>query len=192
MSKEEETHGLISARLRTGDPAALRELVRQEGPKVAGLLVRILGPRQDLEDLVQNVFLEVCRALPRFRGDSSASSFVGGITVRIARRAMKGSAWTRRRGAWPKLEPASLESGADARLDARTQLDRLHAWLLEVPPRKRIAFLLWAVEGMSAEEVAKATESTLFTTRKRIYDVRRDLREHARTDPGLRSWVRDE
>ncbi|MBI4814894.1 MAG: sigma-70 family RNA polymerase sigma factor [Deltaproteobacteria bacterium] len=192
MPDDSELPDTLSKGVRSADPEALRSLVRKEAPKVAGLLVRLLGPRQDLEDLVQTVFLEVCRALPRFRGDSAASTFVGGITVQVARRAMKGTAWTRRRGTLPEVEPPSTEPGADRVLDARAQLTRLQAFLADVPPKKRVAFLLWAVEGHSAEEVAQLTESSLATARKRIYDVRRDLRDRARADPMLEVWVRDE
>ena len=63
----------------------LDALLRAELPRVERLLVRILGPRQDLDDLVQTVFFEVLRAWPKFRGDSSASTFVGGIAVRVGR-----------------------------------------------------------------------------------------------------------
>jgi RNA polymerase sigma-70 factor, ECF subfamily len=177
---------------KAGDPAALSELVRRESPRVAGLLVRLLGPRRDLEDLVQVVFLEVCRALPRFRGQSKLSTFVGGITVRVARRALRGSAWQRRRGEWPEVDPAAPGSSQESLIEAKEQLRKIHAMLEDVPPRKRVAFLLWAVEGHSAEEVAELMKCTLFTARKRIYDVRRQLRDRALADPALKGLVAEE
>jgi RNA polymerase sigma-70 factor (ECF subfamily) len=187
-----ETNSSLVARAQAGDPAALKALVRAEGPKVAGLLVRILGPRQDLEDLVQTVFLELCRALPGFRGESSLSTFVGGITVRVARRARRPSAWQRRCTEWPAEEPRSEDPDAEAQLRARRQLRRLHLLLEDIPEKKRIAFLLWAVDGRTAEEVAEMTRCTLSTARKRIYDVRGQLRRRAQEDPELRHWVIDE
>src|SRR5262245_36670275 len=72
------------ARLRAGDPIALDQLARSEAPRVARLLVSMLGPRNDLEDLVQTVFLETCRALPSYRGDGSITSYIFGIAVRVA------------------------------------------------------------------------------------------------------------
>lgn len=187
-----EAEPSLVERAKAGDPAALRTLVKVEGPKVAGLLIRILGPRADLEDLVQVVFLELCRALPGFRGESSLSTFVGGITVRVARRTLRRTAWQRRRGEWPEIDPPSEAPGADAQYEARVQLRRLHVYLAEVPERKRIAFLLWAVDGRTAEEVAAMTRCTLATARKRIYDVRKQLRERARHDPALQEWVAEE
>src|SRR5688500_13983773 len=79
------------ARAREGDARALDWLVRSQWDRVERLLRRILGPRQDLEDLVQNTFLETLRALPSYRGESALSTFVAGIAVRVARRAMRPS-----------------------------------------------------------------------------------------------------
>jgi RNA polymerase sigma-70 factor (ECF subfamily) len=187
-----EGEDTLAARAKAGDPAALRQLVEEQGPKVAGLLVRLLGARGDLEDLVQTVFLEMCRSLPRFRGKSNISTFIGGITVHVARRAMKGSAWQRRRSAWPEREPRSDDPSQEEIADAREKLRRLHALLEEFSPEKRVAFLLWAVEGHPAEEVAALMGSTVFTARKRIYDVRRDLRKRAADDLYLRTLLSKE
>ena len=59
-------HDAWVARLRAGDPVALDRLARQEAPRVARLLYSMLGPHADMEDLVQNVFLEACRAMPTY------------------------------------------------------------------------------------------------------------------------------
>src|SRR6185436_12549426 len=72
--------GALVMRARAGDASALESVVRQQLPRVERLLRRLLGHRADMDDLVQTVFLEMCRALPGFRGDSSFSTFVGGIT----------------------------------------------------------------------------------------------------------------
>src|SRR4029079_15951095 len=51
-------------RARAGDPRELEAIARRELPRVERLLRRLLGHRADMEDLVQNVFVEMCRALP--------------------------------------------------------------------------------------------------------------------------------
>src|SRR5690349_1435221 len=84
---EQERQLVLNAQ--AGDARALDALVRGHVQLVQRLLTRILGPRQDLDDLVQMTFLETLRALPGFRGDSALSTFIAGIAVRIARRAMR-------------------------------------------------------------------------------------------------------
>jgi RNA polymerase sigma-70 factor, ECF subfamily len=182
----------LEARARKGDPDALDRIVRAELPRVERLLLRILGPRHDLEDLVQTVFLETCRALPGFRGESQLSTFVGGITVRVARRAMRSSPWWRRRGPMPEEEPASPSPSPDSRAMAKEQLRRTRLALEKINPKKRIAFLLWALEGLSFEEIAALTESSVPATRSRIFYAQKELKKKAEHDPYLRDLIGDD
>lgn len=176
------------ARLRALDPAALDELARREAGKVARLLHRLLGPRDDVEDLVQTVFLEACRALPSFRGESSAGTFLGAIAVRVARRAMRPGASVRRRGPMPS-EPPAPEAGPHRNAVATEQMRRLRVALARIAPKKRIAFALWAFEGMAPERIAEITGASLSATRSRIYYAQKELRALAARDDYLREFV---
>jgi RNA polymerase sigma-70 factor (ECF subfamily) len=174
-------------RLRSGDPAALDRLARQEAPRVARLLVRMLGPRRDLEDLVQTVFLETCRSLPRYRGEGAISSFVGGVTVRVARRAMRPSAWFTRR-AHVEVEPVA---DGDPERDAQQaeQLRHVHRALEKLSPKKRIAFLLWALEGMDVPAIAELMGASAPATKSRIFYAQKELKRMAARDPLLRGLL---
>jgi RNA polymerase sigma-70 factor (ECF subfamily) len=169
---------------RSGDPRELESIARRELPRVAGLLRRLLGPRADLEDLVQNVFLEMCRALPHFRGDSTISTFVGGITVRVARRAMRPSAWVRFRSPMPEEAPPGPDRPDDNAV-AGEQLRRLDLALSKISADKRIAFVLWAVEGKDVETIAKMVGASVPATRSRIHYAQKELKAIAASDPYL-------
>lgn len=171
-------------RARAGDPKALRVLCERELPRVERLLGRLLGPRRDFEDLVQNVFLELCRALPGYRRESRLSTFVGGITVRVARRALRPSAYDKRRGPMP-LELADADAGPEGQAIARQRLRRLHAALDRLDPKKRIAFALWALDGRTPAEIAELTGAKVPTVRSRIYHARHALME----DPEVRALL---
>lgn len=175
------------ARLRAGDPVALERLARQEAPRVARLLGSMLGARADIEDLVQTVFLEACRALPGFRGESAVSTFIGGITVRVARRALRPSAWVRRRS-YEAPEPVTHANPETAAHQA-AQLRRLHRALEAIAPKKRIAFLLWALEGLDVPAIAQLTDASVAATKSRIYYAQKELQRAAARDPHLRELV---
>lgn len=177
-------------RAKRGEPQALDELARRELPRVERLLVRMLGPRNDLEDLVQNVFLETCRALPGFRGDSAVSTFIGGITVRVARRAMRPSAWVRRRVSMGE-EPSSEAPGPERDVQAQEQMRRVRLALEKVAPKKRVAFVLWAFEGLTVEEIAETTGHSVSATRSQIYYAQKELRARAQKDPYLVELLSD-
>lgn len=174
-------------RVRAGDPLALDRLARQEAPRVARLLVRILGPRSDLEDLVQTVFLETCKSLPNYRGEAAVSSFVGGVTVRVARRAMRPPAWFTRR-AHVAVEPIAVDDPERATAHAE-QLRRLHRALEKVAPKKRIAFLLWALEGLDLAAIAELTGASVAATKSRIFYAQKQLKHLAARDPYLQGLL---
>jgi RNA polymerase sigma-70 factor, ECF subfamily len=178
----------VVKKARAGDPPALESLVRQELPRVERLLRRLLGRRSDMEDLVQTVFLEMCRALPGFRGQSSVSTFVGGIAVQVARRAMRPTAWARLRAPMPE-QPASVAPGPESAATTSEQLRRLDTLLAEMSPDKRIAFALWAFEGMDVATIAETTGASVSATRSRIFYAQKELYARATADPYLRELV---
>jgi RNA polymerase sigma-70 factor (ECF subfamily) len=175
------------ARAAAGDRAALRALAEAELPRVERLLGRILGPRHDFEDHVQIALLEMCRALPSFRGGSRFSTFVGGIVVRVARRALRPTEFVRTSA--PMREDFESEDADPERAAiAVERLRRLHAALDRLTPAKRIAFTLWALEGLSPEEIGELTDAKLHTVRSRIFHARKELM----ADPNVRDLVEEE
>jgi RNA polymerase sigma-70 factor (ECF subfamily) len=176
---------------RTRSPAAdTVGLVRAELPRVERLLGRMLGPRNDLEDLVQAVFLEALRSADNYRAEGSPGAFIGGIAVRVARRAMRGTAFSRRRAELSEEPPA--EGGDPEEAASRAQLlHHLQRALARLAPKKRIAFSLWALEGMSVAEIAVATGSSVAATRSQIFYAQKELRSMASRDPILRSCLGD-
>jgi RNA polymerase sigma-70 factor, ECF subfamily len=172
-------------RAQAGEPAALGWLVRLHGGLVRRLLVRVLGPREDLDDLMQNAFLETLRALPSFRRESALSTFVAGITIRVARRAARP---TRVVAGSVALESEPPDAGPppEERLAAKRSLERVRRALELIAEPKRVAFLLWSLEGMSLEEIAAAMGASVAATRSRIYYAQKELLARAAKDPLLR------
>lgn len=181
----------LEDKARAGDAATLDSIVRTELPRVERLLIRILGPRRDLEDLVQTVFLEACRALPSFRGESTISTFIGGITVHVARRAMRSTPWWRRRGPMPEEQEDKLAADPGRQAMANEQLRRTRVALEKISPKKRVAFLLWAIEGMSIEAIAEMTDASVSATRSRIFYAQKELKKRAEHDPYLRDLIEE-
>src|SRR5687767_14826308 len=131
---EQERQLVLSAQ--AGDARALDALVRRHAQLVQRLLTRILGPRQDLEDLVQMTFLETLRALPGFRGESALSTFIAGIAIRVSRRAMRPTQLQRHSQELDEQLRAP-EGPLDERLAAREALGRVRNALQRVAEPKR-------------------------------------------------------
>jgi RNA polymerase sigma-70 factor (ECF subfamily) len=176
-------------RAQAGEPQALDWLVRQHADLVQRMLVRLLGRRQDLDDLIQNTFVETLRALPAFRGQSAFSSFVAGIAVRIARRAMRPGLVARLRAPFAEEDLTVEQTAPDVQFEAQRRLERVRVALQHLSEPKRVAFLLWSLEGHSPEQIATLMEASVAATRSRIHYAQKELLARATKDAPLREWL---
>ena len=71
-------------RLRKGDASGFEEIVREHTGKLVGFAWRLVGTREDAEELVQEAFLRLHRSLPDFRGDSRIGTWLYRTTTRLA------------------------------------------------------------------------------------------------------------
>src|SRR5258708_40164576 len=115
----------LVARAAGGDRQAFDDLYRRHVDLVWTQLGRLIGPDPEREDLLQQIFLELFRALPRFRGDASFRTFLYRIVLNTASDHLK----CRRRNPSP-ISAEELEQlvDADASPEARAaQRPRRHA-----------------------------------------------------------------
>lgn len=178
--------------LRAGDPAMAQAFVHEHGPRVQRLLLRMLGPRQDLEDLVQTTFLEALRALPGFEGRSELSTFVLGIAVNVAQRAMRPRKLDRLKVDLDHADGVGSPARLDDRASQAEALRRVRTYLAEVAEPKRVAFMLWALDGMPVEQIAEVTGAGVAATRSRIFYAQKELKARAALDPYLAEWLNGE
>jgi RNA polymerase sigma-70 factor (ECF subfamily) len=170
------------------DPDALEDTLRALLPLVRRWLVRLLGRTPDLDDATQEALTEIAHALPGFEGRSKLETWAHKITVRVAYRYFGA-------GKDVPLEsvPELVDPGAapHARLAAREALARLHKCLRKLPAKRRAAFVLCAVDGMSPSEAAEVAGTTALAMRCRLLWARREVERMLRHDPYLSSWVKE-
>jgi RNA polymerase sigma-70 factor, ECF subfamily len=179
----------LAQRAAEGDRAAQRELFHAQKASVHHTLFRILGANRDIEDLIQDAFLEIFRALPSFRGESTLSRWCQTIATRTAYLAIE-----RRKPPAVELEVVEneiVDRDPDAHRVAlaRQAARRLYAALDKVDPKQRIAFALAVIDGRSLAEVAQLTDSSLVAVKTRVWRARRDLMKRAAKDPVLASYL---
>jgi RNA polymerase sigma-70 factor, ECF subfamily len=179
----------MAQRAADGDRGAQRELFHTLKNGVHHTLYRILGANRDLEDLLQDAFLEIFRALPSFRGDSSLARWSQTIATRTAYLAIE-----RRKPASVDLEVVEneiIDRDPDAHRVAlaRQAARRLYAALDRIDPKQRIAFALAVIDGLPLAEVAQLTESSVVAVKTRVWRARRDLMKRAQKDPVLRTYL---
>ena len=171
-----------------GAGESLEEILRAQRPRIEWMLRKHLGARQDLDDLVQTVYLELLRALPKFRGESSISTFIGGIALMVVRRARRPTAWDARRASL-EVDPPSRSPNPEETAIARQQVRRAERALDRISPAKREAFLKWSVGGLTPQEIAEETRASLAATRSRIFYGKKELGSRAQKDEALKELV---
>jgi len=179
-------------RCKAGDGSAFREVFRNHRADVARLVLRMTGRPGDLDDLVQDVFLQVYRSIKDFRGQSRFSTWLYRLTVNVVlmqRRAARSR---------PVLQGASDEAfGADVRDLPDDQLARtrrvaaFYRLLDRMSDKKRAVFVLHELEGLSPSEVAKVVGAPVLTVRTRLFYARRELLEMLRDEPALEFVARE-
>jgi RNA polymerase sigma-70 factor (ECF subfamily) len=171
-----------------GHPAAARTIWDRHAGLVRGMLRRMIGPAE-LDDLVQETFLRFFDNLVRLREPDKLTSFLIGITVRIAREELR----RRRLRRWLTLRPlpALPEPGRATDYDAAEALSRLYAILDRVDPDTRLAFVLRYVEEIPATELTDVLQCSLATAKRRIKRAGELVEKMAERDPALVAFVRN-
>jgi RNA polymerase sigma-70 factor (ECF subfamily) len=178
----------LAQRAASGDRGAQRELFTAQRGAVHHALFRILGNNRDIEDLVQDAFFEIFRALPSFRGDSTLSRWCQTIATRVAYLAI-----SRRRPMTVDLalveDTVVDDADTERQVVLREATRRLYAALERIETKQRVAFALAVVDGRSLAEVAELTDSTVIAVKTRVWRARKDLMKRASKDALLSSYL---
>ncbi len=154
-------------RAKEGDERALAAFVRATHGPVRRFCSHVAGPAE-ADDAVQETFLAVWRALPAFRGEASARTWLFVIARRSADRV------ARRRRRWSELSDGAPRPAPQTHPESATALDEL---LSELQVDRRAALVLTQIIGLSYAEAAAVCECPIGTIRSRVARAREDLLE---------------
>jgi RNA polymerase sigma factor (sigma-70 family) len=154
---------------------AIRQLVERFQSDVYGLCVRLLGHRQDAEDVTQEVFLRVFRSLEGWDATRPLKPWVMGITVNRCR------TWMAQRAKRPELVEYLQDTLADQPCDdsaellseIRTALDRLR-------PDYRVVFVMFHEQNQPYEVIAQTLDRPVGTIKTWLHRARLELLERLR------------
>lgn len=163
-------------RCQEGDPDAFCELFERHVGGVQRHLTLLIGPGNEVDDLVQLVFLNVFQSIGRFCGKSAFSTWLFRITINVARQEIRSR--TRQRRLTGAVSDVAEMRGTAVH---ETPENRLATWqrVYEVLDRltfkKRETFILYMYEGYSLEEIARLLGSSVSTIGSRLQAARREI-----------------
>ncbi len=185
---------LLVDRCLSGEVAATRELFQRHHRRVHASLYRALGSNRDMDDLLQEAFLQVFQSLRGWRAEASLATWIDRVAVRVAYRylAQRGRrVQTTTLDEVGELESVSHDGPGARRQLARDGVKRLYAVLDELSPAARLAFTLHEIDGRSIAEVAELVGSSVTATKLRVWRARNRIQAAAGDDPVLRQFLDD-
>lgn len=177
----------LMLRVRADDPAAFAELLERYRARIFGHLYRLLGNRQDAEDLTQDVFLRLYRSRKRYEPRARFGTWLFHITQNVARNALR----SRRRRPCLHLEAlAGLSEGASSAgllfddgeepsrpVERAEVADQVRAAVSTLANRQRTAVVLHQLEDHTYNEVAAQMKMSPEAAKSLLYRARIQLRE---------------
>lgn len=172
-----------------GDAYAFEQLMRRHESRMYAVAVRMCGNREDAQDCVQDAMLRVYRALDRFKGQSSFSTWVYRITMNtcldeLRRRKVRASTSldTLLESGWSPSDETDTPERHALRSEQRTALAKAIA---ELPEDMRSAIVLRELQGLSYEEISDVLSVNVGTIKSRISRGREKLRQLINGQPEL-------
>lgn len=161
-----------------GERAAEEEFYRGHCRAVAANLFRVLGDRNDLDDLVQEVFVIAFRGLPRFRQEARLSTWLYRICVNVALGRIRQK--TRRPPPILKAEPEAdhvrvSQDNPELLLNREQTKARVYQLLDQLSAKKRLVLYLHEIEGHDLKEIAYLVNANPVTVRTRLYYARKEF-----------------
>jgi RNA polymerase sigma-70 factor (ECF subfamily) len=182
-------------RVRAGDRHAFRQLFLNHRGQVARVIQRFVAPNE-IDDVVQEVFLHVHRSLASFRGEARFTTWLYRLSLNVARMHVRKARSRPKLSLTGDSERPELDRGhgdtpatESERRERVAALDRL---LTQLSDKKREALVLHDFEGVGAEEIAKIVGAPVMTVRTRVFYARRELYAAIAQEPalaGLARWL---
>lgn len=172
-------------RLWKRDEAAFNELVRRHQGPVFRLLERMLGSAAEAEDVAQDVFVSVFKAIDGFRGDSALATWLYRIAANHGKNRLKYLARRGKSGARELDEQAAaINDAAEARpatpaelVESQQTQGHLQRAFESLDDEQRLLLSLREMENMSYEEIVQVTELPIGTVKSKLHRARLALHE---------------
>lgn len=165
---------------REGNLLGFDELVGRYRDKALRLVTSTLGPREDVEDIVQEVFIKVYRSLERFRGDASFSTYLYTVTINRCRDELRKSKirkffsfedW------FATDQGLNLSEQNGQSLEQNERVDAVRQAMSRLPAQVSMLLHLREIEELSYKELADVFSVEIGTIKSRLARARDRLRE---------------
>ncbi len=159
-----------------GDERALRQLWMENAPHIDAVVLRLCGDRDLAADIAQEVWIQIFRALPSYRGDAQFSTWAHRIAVNRALNALRKVRRLARIEVDVEEETAVAVDNPQADSERSFVAQSIDHAVSQLSPGARTVFLLHDVEGYTHEEIARELGITAGGSKSQLFKARAKLR----------------
>ena len=167
-----EPEHLVIRRAIDGDEGALRTLWTRHAPHIDAIVLRLVGDPDTAADVAQEVWIQIFRALPGYRGDSQFGTWAHRIAVNRTLNALRKTRRLASMETEVDEDTASFEPDTDRSFIAES----IEAAAAKLSPGARMVFMLHDVEGYTHEEIAVELGITAGGSKSQLFKARAKLR----------------
>jgi RNA polymerase sigma-70 factor, ECF subfamily len=142
--------------------------------EVARTIHKVLGPSADLEDVVQDVFIEVFRSIDKYKGEAKITTWLYRVCVNVALQRLR----RQRRRPEGYLAPENDQPTHETplrELERKEQAHLVYHVLDTLAPKKRMVFILHEIMGLDAKEISGIVKTNVLTVRTRLHYARKEF-----------------
>lgn len=155
-----------------GDERAMRQLWSQHAPHIDAVVRRLVGDPDQSADIAQEVWIQIFRALPTYRGESQFATWAHRIAVNRTLNALRSIRRVAKVETEIDEETAAVDHGSERSLLAQSIEDAAR----QLSPGARTVFLMHDVEGYTHEEIAQELGITPGGSKSQLFKARVKLR----------------
>jgi RNA polymerase sigma-70 factor (ECF subfamily) len=166
------TDPLTIRRAIDGDESAMRTLWVEHSPRIDAVVRRLVGDSDQAADIAQEVWIQIFRALPTWRGDSMFSTWAHRIAVNRTLNALRSVRRLAKLEVVMEDDTVSVDDDSDRTFLAQS----IDEAVQKLSPGARTVFVLHDVEGYTHEEIAKELGITSGGSKSQLFKARAKLR----------------
>lgn len=159
-------------RVQAHDKVAFQALYQMHLPRVYGLCCRLCADQSQAEDATQEVFIQLWQKIANFKGNSKFSTWLHSVAANVTISYIR-----KQKGWWQKMmniEDSSMSEQASESSIAETDLEK---WVMRLPERARMVFVLHAIEGYRHAQIADMLGMAVGTSKAQLHRARQLIEE---------------
>jgi len=164
-----------------GNQDARTNLFYNYNEMVYRFVYRFVGPTVDINDIVQDTFVEILKSIHNFRGKSKLSTWIYRITLHICSKYIRRKQKRRNlfipwEGCFDDKTINQVHNNADSNTLRRYRQIKLMEALSKISVKKRTVVVLYDIEGQTLEEISHIIKKPTGTVKSRLFHARAELR----------------